>query len=241
MLFSKTSLAIAALLYSSVSNAAPHPADSSPANPGHSRRDAPGVGSSSEDAPPALLEPVIPPDVNEDALSVLALDTKVTLAWAGSTNGDSQRRAFKRDTAVLSQANFEFAHPTVALDHSTFVTSVTCSGGKLFATLSNSAYIYAKKKWPTTGDILFVTAADGCGLSNTNEYFHAKSIAFSDADKTFTATGSPAQYKDIAIRMNLKWGDAGNHNLKRAVDKRHVRCTSIIHSAKDLLADSGIL
>lgn len=214
-------MALAALLCSSSVSAAAQ-SDIPHFRTRHSRRDGAQPSTNPEDPPaPAVLEPVIPPDVNEDALSVLALDKAVTLAWAGSTDGVNGPK-IKRETAVLSQANFEFAYPAVALDHSTFVTGVSCSAGKISATLSSAAYTYAKKKWPATGDILFVTAADGCGLKDSNEYFHAKSITFSDSDKTFTATGGPAKYKDIAVHMNLKWGDAGSYKLKRAVDKRHV-------------------
>jgi hypothetical protein len=227
MFFSKSvaSVALAALLCSSTVTAAIDP-DVPHIRARHSRRDGSTPNTDPENPPaPALLEPVIPPEVNEDALSVLALDKTVKLAWAGSTDGVKNRRV-KRETAVLSQANFEFAYPAVALDHSAFVTSVTCSGGKITATMTSAAYTYAKKNWPAKGDLLFVTASDGCGLKDANEYFHAKSITFSDATKTFTATGAPAKYKDVAVHMNLKWGDAGSYKLKRAVDRRHVSHSS---------------
>lgn len=173
--------------------------------------------------PPAILEPMIPPDVNGHELSVLELDKDVTLAWAATTDGAAGGKK-KRDAAVLSQAEFKFAYPAVALDHSELITQVQCStnDGELTAKMTDAAYEFAKKNWASAKDVLFVTAVDSCGLKDANAYFHAKSLTFSDSDKSFTAKGGPTGYRDIAVDMKLNWGDAGSHNLRRAADKRYV-------------------
>jgi hypothetical protein len=211
------SFALAAFLFSG-SSAAAHHAKA----PRFDRRQ---ESSSSVNGTTTSLEPVVPPDVNEDALSILALDTNVTLAWAGSTSGASSgsKRMLKRDGGVFSSAAFTFAHPAVPLDHSSYISGVACSDGSLTGVLIDSAYAYAKKQWTGASNILFVTSVPGCGMDDANEFFHATSITFDDSQKTFTAKGSSTGYKDVAVHMNLKWGDVGAMKLKRTVDKREVR------------------
>jgi len=210
------SLSLALLLFGAYSTAAPHAG-----TPLLDRRDDPGT--SGADGPTASLEPVVPPEVNPDALSILALGTHVNLAWAGSPADTSSKGMLKRAGAVLTQAAFTFAYPTVPLDHSSFVSGVSCSGNTLTGTLTSTAYTYAKKQWSGAADIVFVTSVDGCGANDANDFFHATKIVFSDAGKSFSATGSSAGYKSVATRMQLKWGDVGTHKLKRAIDKRDVR------------------
>jgi hypothetical protein len=172
--------------------------------------------------PITSLEPVIPPNVNEDALATLALKTDITLAWAGSSTGSGARRMLKRDGGVFTQASFAFRYPTVPLDYSNFVSGVSCSGGVLTAVLTDVAYTYAKKQWTGAKDIVFVTSVDGCGAVNANDMFHTSSITFSDSGKSFSAKGASADYKEVARHMSLKWGDVGALKLKRAIDKREV-------------------
>ncbi|GIZ47997.1 hypothetical protein CKM354_001107200 [Cercospora kikuchii] len=174
-------------------------------------------------APRAVLEPIIPPMTDEDALLTLATTKNVTLAWAGSSNTNTSKGVFRRDgSAVLTQATFEFRHPTVALDHSTYISQISCSNGKLTAKLTDKAYAYVKKRWPTNSPIIFVTAVQGCGKDEENDYFLARSVTFSDTSKTFTASGAESTYKQIGLRFDLSWGDVGVLPIKRAHDKRHI-------------------
>ena len=217
MLFPKlSSLALGMLLFGVSSIAAPHPGE-----PRVDRRDDPI--SSGVEGPTTNLEPVVPPEVDQDALSILALDTHVDLAWAGTPADTGTKRMLKRAGAVLAQAALTFAYPTVPLDHSSFVSDVSCSGNTLTGTLTSTAYAYAKKQWFGAADILFVTSVDGCGAKDANDLFHATKIAFSDIGNTFSATGSSAVYKNVATRMSLHWGDVGSHKLKRAIDQLDVR------------------
>jgi hypothetical protein len=211
-----STLALGMLLFGASSMAAPHAG-----KPRVDRRDDPI--SSGVDGPTTNLEPVIPPEVDQDALSILALDTHVDLAWAGTPADAGTKRMLKRAGSVLAQAALTFAYPTVPLDHSSFVSGVSCSGDTLTGTLTSTAYAYAKKQWSGAPDILFVTSVDGCGAKDANDLFHATKIAFSDSGKTFSATGSSAVYKDVATRFTLTWGNVGSSNLRRAIDKRDVR------------------
>lgn len=243
MMFSSSvaSVAVAALLLCESVIAAPHaaaypaaaPYSATPeSGPGYRktrrvRRDDPTYNAT---AVTTSLEPVLPPDVNEDALSVLSLGTNVTLAWAGNSgesssynsNPSQRRKMLKRDGAVFSQAKFQFHYPTVPLDHSNFVSGVSCTNGSLTGTLTSNAYGFAKRQWMNASDIVFVTSVDGCGLDDVNDYFHATSMRFSDSDYTFVARGASANYTNVARHMNLQWGNVGSLNVKRAVDKRQM-------------------
>ena len=203
-------------------------------HPRHNRRDdssssgnttssSADVTSSSGNSTSTSLQPVVPPSVNQDALDVLALGTNVTLAWAGSPTGSNSRRLLKRDGGVFSAASFTFAYPTVPLDHSNYISNVSCSTGSLTASLDDDAYSFAKKEWSGAGNIVFVTSADGCGQDDVNDMFKATSITFYDSDQTFTAQGSSIGYMEAATHMNLQWGSIGTASVKRAVDKRDVR------------------
>lgn len=181
--------------------------------------------------PPNVLEPVIPPATNQTDLSLLSLSPagNTTLAWAGSTGGANKNRKRhelkKRDGGVLSQASFDFAYPSVPLDHSAYISNVSCpiNGSILTASLLGPAYSYAKQEWSGASDILFITSADGCGPDANNDYFHATSIAFNDANSIFTATGTSNRPLNVANYMSLQWGDLGTTSLKRSIDKRDVR------------------
>jgi len=142
----------------------------------------------------STLVPVLPPTTDQTSFSVLALDTQVTLAWAGGSQS-STGNLVKRAGSVYSQANLTFAYPVIPLDHSNYVSGVTCSGNQLSGTLSSAAYSFAKQQWAGAPDIVFVTSADGCGADAANDYFHAKAVTFTDNSLSFAADGSSAMLK----------------------------------------------
>lgn len=224
MFFTKelASLALPALLLCGVSTAVPSFTSSQRSRVDN--RDVAGVDatSSSTNATTASLEPVLPPAVDPTDFSILALDPVATLAWAGSTNSSNSKRALKRDSGVLSQANITFQYPSIPLDQSAYVSGISCSSGALTATLTNAAYTYAKKAWKGASHIVFITAADGCGMDKANDFFLTNSISFSDSDNTFKAVGSSASYRNVTQNFNMRWGDIGTYDLRRSVDKRSV-------------------
>ncbi|KAF4964079.1 hypothetical protein FSARC_7981 [Fusarium sarcochroum] len=178
------------------------------------------VNSTATNETTTSLEPVLPPAVDPEDFSILSLDKSVTLAWAGSATVPGSRRMMKRADGIFAQANFTFRYPTIPLDHSDFVTDITCKTGRLTARLSSSAYQFAKNEWKGAVPIIFVTAVDGCGDDNENEFFIVKSINFSDSGKTFTAKGVSAGYRDVTTYFNLKWGNVGSLKLRRSMNKR---------------------
>ncbi|WXC50415.1 hypothetical protein QX201_010074 [Fusarium graminearum] len=168
------------------------------------------------------LEPVVPPEVDPKDFSIFELDTHVMLAWAGSPGSEpGTKRMRKRDDGIFSQANFTFQYPVVPLDHSKFVSTVTCTKGALTGVISNNAaYNYAKSQWKGSKKIIFITSADGCGEDHANDLFLAKSVTFSDDAKTFVAKGVTTEYADVFERFTLNWGPLGTLNVRRALDKR---------------------
>lgn len=214
------------LLLSTLSTAAPSFTSSQRSR--FDTRDVAEVNATSSDTntTAAVLEPVLPPQVNPTDLSILALDPLATLAWAGSTNSSNTKRELDRDSGILSQANVTFLYPSVPLDQSALVSGISCAPGTLTATLSKTAYTYAKKAWKGASQIVFITAADGCGVDKANDFFLTNSIEFSDSDNTFKALGSSSAYQNVTKHMSLKWGDIGTHDLRRSVDKRSVSMVS---------------
>lgn len=190
--------------------------------PRFDRRDDAGTTSLGENT--TALEPVVPPEVNPKDFSIFELDTQVTLAWAGTPSSEpGTKRMRKRDDGVFSQANFTFKHPVVPLDHSKFVSTVTCTKGALTGVITNAAaYNYAKSQWKGNKKIIFITSADGCGEDHANDLFLAQSITFADDTKTFTAKGTTTEYKEVYERFSLTWGPLGTLNVRRALDKRAV-------------------
>ncbi|KAF5710023.1 hypothetical protein FGLOB1_5684 [Fusarium globosum] len=168
------------------------------------------------------LEPIIPPEVDPKDFSVFTLDKQVTLAWAGTPDSEpGLKRMRKRDNAIFSQANFTFRYPVIPLDHSVFISSVSCTKGALSCVISNSAaYNYAKAQWKGAGKIIFITSVDGCGEDHANDLFLSQSITFNDTTKAFTAKGSTTEYADVYERFKLDFGKIGTLNVRRAIDKR---------------------
>ncbi|RGP69523.1 hypothetical protein FSPOR_4627 [Fusarium sporotrichioides] len=188
--------------------------------PRFDRRDDANATASSENI--TALEPVVPPEVDPKDFSIFELDTHVMLAWAGSPGSEpGTKRMRKRDDGVFSLANFTFQYPVVPLDHSKFVSAVTCTKGALTGVISNTAaYNFAKSQWKGSRKIIFITSADGCGEDHANDLFLAQSITFSDDTKTFTAKGASTEYKEVYEHFSLKWGPLGTLNVRRALDKR---------------------
>ncbi|RFN47491.1 hypothetical protein FIE12Z_8286, partial [Fusarium flagelliforme] len=184
------------------------------------RRDDADATSSNDNS--TTLEPVVPPAVDPKDLSIFELDAHVMLAWAGSPGSEPGTKLMrKRDEAIFSQANFTFQYPVIPLDHSTFVSTVTCTKGVLSGVISNTAaYNYAKSQWKGNKKIVFITSTDGCGEDHANDLFLSKSITFADDTKTFTVQGSSTEYADVYERFTLEWGSLGTLNVRRALDKR---------------------
>ncbi|KAM0316190.1 hypothetical protein ACHAPQ_011396 [Fusarium lateritium] len=168
------------------------------------------------------LEPVVPPIVDTEDFSIFKLEKNVTLAWAGSPGSEPGMRTMrKRDNGVFSQANFTFRYPTVPLDHSAFVSSVTCVKGALSGVITNTAaYKYVKKEWTGAGKILFISSVDGCGDDHANDFFLAQSVSFADDTNTFTAKGSTVELGEVHQHFSLSWGPLGTLNVRRGLDKR---------------------
>lgn len=222
------SLALSTLLFTTTAIAKPQFFGSRSDRPHERRDDLPtGAGNTTvvSNETQAILDPVIPPDVNPDDLSILNLDHQATLTWAGTSADNTTSatpRLLRREGAVFTQANLTFNFPVIPLDHSSFVSGVSCTGGQLTATLSDKAYTYAKKLWSRADTLVFVTSADSCGVDSADDFFKASSVSFSDASKTFTASGASQPIQNVAKNMNLKWGDLGPRSVKRAIDKRDV-------------------
>ncbi|KAM3417085.1 hypothetical protein BST61_g8661 [Cercospora zeina] len=171
------------------------------------------------------LEPVVPPEINESLLPILAPAANVSLAFAGagvdSSPSAPKRRLMRRAGATFARATLAFRYPAVPLDHSNHVSGIQCANGVLSGTLDATAYKYAKQRWvPISTNMVFVTAADTCGPDDMNDYFHAISVTFNDATRSFTAVRSPNEDPALIKRGRFVWGELGAAQVKRTVTKR---------------------
>jgi hypothetical protein len=233
MLLSKniTSFILATLF---ISNSHARPSSELP--PLHSRDEADTTTILANDT---ALEPVVPPIVDTEDFSIFALEKNVTLAWAGSPGSEpGTKRMRKRYNGVFSQANFTFRYPTVPLDHSAFVSSVSCVKGALSGVITNTAaYKYVKKEWTGAGKILFISSVDGCGDDHANDFFLSQSVSFADDTNTFTAKGSTVEYREVHERFTLTWGPLGTLNVRRGLDKRAV---SLLHQSRLMIYNANL-
>ncbi len=160
------------------------------------------------------LEPVIPPQQDTGDLDVLNPDKSVQLSYAGVTTGPLTKRD---DSVILVNFDFTFKYPTVALDHSDYITSISCSAdGQLIGQINDAdAYALAKENWSQQSNLILITAVEGCGNDTQNDIFLAKSFDFSDDDDSFAATGSHVTFHDVLRTMDVKWGNAPSDTLTK--------------------------
>ncbi|KAK5170994.1 uncharacterized protein LTR77_004138 [Saxophila tyrrhenica] len=160
------------------------------------------------------LEPVLPPQQDTSDLNIINPDKAVQLAYAGVSTGPLTKRD---DSVILVEFDFTFKYPTVALDHSDYITSVSCSSdGELTAQINDAdAYALAKESWGPLGDLILITAVEACGGDAQNDLFLATAVDFDDSDNSFTASGSHVTFHDALRTMDVKWGNAPSDTLTK--------------------------
>ncbi len=166
--------------------------------------------------PTTTLQPVLPPNNNSEDFGLLSPDTSLTLHYGGVTNSTASKRD-DTNSAILVNLDFVFLYPSVALDYSTFISGVSCTGNNTLVGLvsTSDAYSYIKTAWNGTDNILLITSAGGCGGDNQNDVFLAQSIEFDDAEQSFTATGEEHLAREVASTTDITWGNVIPSKLKK--------------------------
>lgn len=140
------------------------------------------------------------------SLDVLTPDLAAGLFYGDSGSTGTNSTDNSTSSGTVAKLTVTFLYPSVALDHSIYITS-SCSGGQLFAVFNSSAaFAQAQNTWPSGGSFVLITAAASCGNGIQNSFFLANEVDFSASDTTAIATGSIVDLVDIFDDLGLDFG-----------------------------------
>ncbi|OJD35908.1 apple protein [Diplodia corticola] len=157
-----------------------------------------------ESPPLATLGPVAPPGINMGGLKVLTPDPTTELWY----NGDDDAMADEDSGAVTVRLTIEYMYPSVVLDHSMYITSISCAGGVLTGTFTEQTpFLHAATEWPAQAPILLISSESSCGNGAQNAFWLASSVSFDLGAMTFSAPGESVELADIYSNMDIDFGN----------------------------------
>ncbi|KAG8628855.1 hypothetical protein KVT40_002720 [Elsinoe batatas] len=144
-----------------------------------------------------------PPGLDPNALSNLEPAKSNSFSYGGAGSPDAAVAGTKLQT------NATFKYPSVMLDHSTFVSDVTCdSGGMTIRFNDNAAFGVSKKDWPAQIPLLLITTSSSCPLNGTEYMFLAQSFDF--GIMTAEASGTTTSWTEAIANASMSFGIAGS-------------------------------
>ncbi|KAL1614919.1 hypothetical protein SLS54_009368 [Diplodia seriata] len=156
-----------------------------------------------ESPPLATLGPVAPPGINMGGLKVLTPDPTTELWY----NGDDDAMADDDSGAVTVRLTIEYMYPSIVLDHSIYITGISCGGGVLTGTFTEQTpFLHAAEEWPSQAPILLISSESSCGNGAQNAFWLASSVAFDTGAMTFSAPGESVELADIYTNMDIDFG-----------------------------------
>ncbi|PSK60237.1 hypothetical protein B9Z65_1135 [Elsinoe australis] len=179
-----------------------------PTKPSSTRAIAPSSSTfvSASPAPTATLTAMPPPGLDLTKLDNLTPAKAQSLFFAGSADKDNKTSVASVDAAFL--------YESVVLDHTIYITSVSCSGSSLQIQYNTKdAYLHAKTAWGPTNKIMLVTSSASCGASSESTVFLTSSFTFNDASMTVQAAGAVTQLKDVVSTAEMSFGSGNNVTL----------------------------
>ncbi|KAH8896904.1 hypothetical protein GQ53DRAFT_890380 [Thozetella sp. PMI_491] len=162
------------------------------------------------DQPLATLTPAPPPGVDMGGIGVLipVHDNEHFYNGSQPDAGNDTNAGI-----VTIQLSVTYNHPSVALDHSIYLTDVACENGMLLRAVFNStgAYAYAESTWPALvangSSLVLITSAATCGAhEDQNAFFLASSLVFDDPSLSFVAHGEEKALNDLMQGMQVGVG-----------------------------------
>ncbi|KAF4551063.1 Hypothetical protein D9617_14g075190 [Elsinoe fawcettii] len=153
-------------------------------------------------APTATLGAVPPPGLDLTSLNNLAPAQNQSLFFAGKATNDG-------NTSIAAVAA-AFLYQSVALDHTVYISSISCSGSVMSIQYnSDKAYQYAKSTWKSDTKVILLTSSPSCGASDESSPFLTSGFTFSDSGMTVKATGALKDMADVIDEVDMSFGDAG--------------------------------
>lgn len=146
-----------------------------------------------------VLKPVVHWDHQSDLLEHLQPKTAHQLYFA-STNPNEAH------TFLDLEANF--GGKAVILDHSSFITSVTCSNDTIDIQFSTKkAYNYAKEHWGLVKDFMLVTNSDTCGArTQERSFWDVTSMTFGDKLTLCAGVAEEKGIEHVLDDAKMQWG-----------------------------------
>ncbi|GAM82974.1 hypothetical protein ANO11243_009600 [Dothideomycetidae sp. 11243] len=151
-------------------------------------------------APPhATLTFMPPPGLDLTKLSNLTPAKNQSLYFAGATAGNSSG-------TTIASTSVEFKSYAVVLDHTVYITSVSCTSSVITIQYNEkAAFLHAETAWKSAADVLLVTSSESCGNSKTSTIFQTTSFSFDSAGMIVTAQGSIKPLKTIVSKTELEF------------------------------------
>lgn len=107
-----------------------------------------------------------------------------------------------------------YTYPAIILEHSSYISAISCEPGGLKITFSSpDAASAAQKSWSAALPFVLATHTSGCGAADssaTHAYFLVSSVSFSGLDASITAV--EIALENAMNEVDLVWGhyNAGN-------------------------------
>ncbi|GAM89318.1 hypothetical protein ANO11243_073550 [Dothideomycetidae sp. 11243] len=121
-----------------------------------------------------------------------------------------QQLAFQASTGnstdIAASSNVTYKYPSVMLDYSAFVSSVSCAGSSISIVFNDkSSLVKSNTDWSKESPLLLITSTSPCSSDGSSYMFLATSITKSGSS-TLIAKGSKTTLKDALKTYSLSFG-----------------------------------
>ena len=111
---------------------------------------------------------------------------------------------------IFADVNMNFGQPTVVLENSAYIKSVSCSKYGLGVYFNNvDSFHYAEKQWTSLGrDFYLVSFSDGCERANAGHrtFWHVTGVSFDVTKGLAEAKCTEVGMENAAHNVDVSWG-----------------------------------
>ncbi|KAF4549188.1 Hypothetical protein D9617_23g006030 [Elsinoe fawcettii] len=155
----------------------------------------------------AVLTAMAPPGTDLTSLDNLTPSKNASLYFAGAPSDNSS-------AGTAAALDMKFAYPSVVLDHTVFITSVSCSESVMRIQYNNKeAYTHASDSWKKDNKVILITASDSCGLNASSTVFVSTSFTFDDAGMIAKVKGAIQDMSTVYASVSMDFGSVDMSNV----------------------------
>ncbi|EME48461.1 hypothetical protein DOTSEDRAFT_76094 [Dothistroma septosporum NZE10] len=136
-----------------------------------------------------------------------------------------QGNIYLQDTAMVATLDALFHWETVILDHSDYVSSVTCQPQQMNIKLNSlQSFNSAKANWTHDDTIVFVSSSPLCHTKYPGQfgYFNTTSISFDQTSLTAAAVGTQINVTQAIAEFNVVWGKWNKDDIDIYLDVENI-------------------